>query len=136
VFLLAPAAGVFGYLLLRANYSEDVLTVRDFDAGDRLLTEAHVLWEYLRYAFLPTPTGLGPFHDDHSIYRDWLNPQALLVVGAWLASIAGAIALRKRAPLFSFAVAWYLFGHALESTTIPLEIYFEHRNYVPLLGPL
>ncbi|MDT8407029.1 MAG: hypothetical protein RQ715_07245 [Methylococcales bacterium] len=42
---------------------------------------------------------------------------------------------RKQYPLFAFAVLWYLLGHLLESTTIPLELYFEHRNYIPLVGP-
>src|SRR5690606_4867616 len=31
---------------------------------------------------------------------------------------------------------WYLGAHLLESTTIALELYFEHRNYVPLMGPV
>ncbi len=30
---------------------------------------------------------------------------------------------------------WFLTGHLLESTVLPLEIYFEHRNYLPLVGP-
>src|SRR5690606_12295593 len=46
-----------------------------------------------------------------------------------------AVTYRRRAPLFSFAVGWFCVGHALESTTLPLELYFEHRNYVPLVGP-
>ena len=29
-----------------------------------------------------------------------------------------------------------LLGHLLESTVIALELYFEHRNYVPMIGPL
>src|SRR5690606_27240932 len=39
-------------------------------------------------------------------------------------------------PMLSFAVGWYLVGHSIESTTVPLELYFEHRNYIPIIGPV
>jgi tetratricopeptide (TPR) repeat protein len=35
-----------------------------------------------------------------------------------------------------FALCWFLGGHLLESSFIPLELYFEHRNYLPSIGPL
>ena len=40
----------------------------------------------------------------------------------------------KKHPVFSFAILWFFAGHVLESTVIPLELYFEHRNYLPALG--
>jgi tetratricopeptide (TPR) repeat protein len=55
-------------------------------------------------------------------------------VFAWLALAALALAVRRRYSVPAFAVFWYLGGHALESTVLPLELYFEHRNYLPLLG--
>src|SRR5690606_17359807 len=45
-------------------------------------------------------------------------------------------ALRRRQPALSFAIAWFLAGHALESTIFPLELVYEHRNYLPAVGPL
>jgi hypothetical protein len=44
--------------------------------------------------------------------------------------------MRAARPLVSFAVLWFFAGHLMESTVLPLELYFEHRNYVPLLGPV
>ena len=41
---------------------------------------------------------------------------------------------RRQAPLLSFGIAWFLVGHILESTILPLEIAHEHRNYLPLFG--
>lgn len=136
VVLLAPTIALAGYLTFRGVYSDSTLLMRNFNAGERLLTEARILWEYLTRAFLPMTSTLGPFHDDHWLYRNWLQPLSLLAVLAWLAVVSAAVAYRKRAPLFAFAVFWYLAGHSLESTTIPLELYFEHRNYVPLIGPV
>jgi len=43
--------------------------------------------------------------------------------------------VRRRA-LWSFAVLWYLVGHALESSLLGLELVFEHRNYLPSFGIL
>jgi tetratricopeptide (TPR) repeat protein len=43
--------------------------------------------------------------------------------------------LRARAfPVFCFSVLWYLAGHLVESSFIPLEIAHAHRNYLPDVG--
>src|SRR5690606_629376 len=131
-----PAVLLFSYLVLRFEYSESIQLFRGFSGADRLLTQAHILWEYLFSAFLPVQSKLGPFHDDYPVHSDWLAPSSLLAVGAWLGAIACSVIYRTRAPFFSFAVGWYLVGHSLESTTVPLELYFEHRNYIPLIGPV
>lgn len=34
----------------------------------------------------------------------------------------------------AFGIAWFLIGHSLESSFIPLELVHEHRNYLPLFG--
>ena len=31
-------------------------------------------------------------------------------------------------------IAWFVVGHSVESTVLPLELYFEHRNYFPSIG--
>ncbi len=46
------------------------------------------------------------------------------------------MAWRRRYPLFALAVLWYLAAHLIESTVVPLELYFEHRNYLAVVGPL
>jgi hypothetical protein len=33
-------------------------------------------------------------------------------------------------------VAWFLCGHAMESTVLGLEMIYEHRNYLPSFGPI
>lgn len=34
----------------------------------------------------------------------------------------------------SFGLLYFLIGHSIESTIFPLEIYFNHRNYLPSIG--
>src|SRR5690606_30693523 len=76
------------------------------------------------------------YNDDFAVSRGLLDPlttaPALLLV---LGALTAAIAFRKRWPLAAFGVLWFLAAHALESTVFPVELYFEHRNYVPLVGP-
>ncbi|HUH00227.1 MAG TPA: hypothetical protein VMQ83_13785 [Gammaproteobacteria bacterium] len=133
--LIVPAVIMLVYLVTRLPYDQSIVLVRNFNGLERLLTQASVLWNYLYLAFIPNLPGLGPFHDDTQVHRNILDLTAIVAVAGWIAVISAAVMLRRRAPLFTFAVAWYLLGHSLESTTIPLELYFEHRNYMPLIGP-
>jgi hypothetical protein len=77
------------------------------------------------------------FHDDYPLSHGLMSPPttllALVAIGGLLVA---AWRLRARAPLFAFAVAWFFAGHLIESTVWPLELYFEHRNYLPMIGPL
>jgi len=120
----------WGYLT--AGYS-----VRQFDVVERLMTEARVLWFYVRQLLLPGPDVFALFHDDIAISRGLLSPiQTLLSIVAWLTVLTLAFCMRKRQPLFTFAVLWFLASHMLESTFLPLEIAFEHRNYIASFGLL
>lgn len=114
----------------------DVFASRDFDLHSRLITEAHILVDYLKQVFMPHITGSGIYHDDYPVFKTLFGSlSSMLCVALVLIGIASAFALRRRFALLSFAVLWFFAGHAMESTTLPLELYFEHRNYMPLLGP-
>ena len=45
-----------------------------------------------------------------------------------------AVVTSRKFPLVAFGIAWFLIGHSLESSFIPLELVHEHRNYLPLFG--
>jgi tetratricopeptide (TPR) repeat protein len=42
-----------------------------------------------------------------------------------------AIALARRRPLVSFCALFFFLNHLIEGTVIPLELIYEHRNYIP-----
>jgi tetratricopeptide (TPR) repeat protein len=114
----------------------DKYVIREFDLVERLLTQPRVLLDYLGLIVVPTPSRLTLFHDDYLASRGLLEPAATLPA---LALVLGLAAvgwwLRARAPVLAFALLWFFAGHLLESTFLPLELFFEHRNYLPLLGP-
>ena len=137
VTVLAPALLGLGLLAWQPGWLLDGYGGRPFTLGERLLTEARVLWFYVGLILLPTPGRLGLYHDDIALSTGLLAPwTTLAALAGWLLALAAAIALRRRAPVVTLAVLWFLAGHAMESTVVPLEIAHEHRNYLPSLGPL
>lgn len=136
IFLLLPACVILGYLVWRVPYSSELVLRRDFTAWQRLLTESRVLWQYLFNALFPQPGAFGPFHDGYPVARTLVDPVTMLAFSAWIAVLVLAGFHRRRYPLLAVAVLWFLGGHLLESTVVPLELYFEHRNYVPIIGPI
>ncbi len=136
VVLVLPTLAILAYLALRVPYAEATVAWRDYTAWERLLSEARILWLYLARAFLPLPGSITPVNDVYAVSRSLFEPLTFVAVAAWLAALAAALAWRRRYPLAAFAVLWYTGGHLLESTVIPLELYFDHRNYLPVAGPL
>lgn len=109
--------------------------VRDFDLSERLMTQTRVLWFYIRQLVLPAPALFALYHDDIPISRGLLAPpETLFAIMGWIGVTALAFQQRARRPLFAFAVFWFLASHLLESTVLPLEIAYEHRNYTASLG--
>lgn len=110
---------------------------RDFNLGERLLTEGRVLVEYLGQILFPRTSQLGLFHDDFPFSTGLFSPPSTALALAGVAALLfTALWLRRRAPVFALGVLWFFAGHLVESTVIPLELYFEHRNYLPMVGPL
>ena len=108
---------------------------RDFGMYERLLSECRVLLDYLRWIFLPDLWQLGLYHEDIAVSRGLLDPVTTLpAVLTVVALVAAGIICRHRYPLLSFGILWFFGGHLLESSVLPLELMFEHRNYLPLFG--
>jgi tetratricopeptide (TPR) repeat protein len=127
-----PSAGLVGYLITQLNFSEVVWPERPFNQVERLLSETRVLWEYLYQLAIPRIEGRGVFQDGYPISTGLLAPPSTLLALAGIAMLLiSGFSLRKRYPFFSLAVLFYLAGHLIESSVIGLELYFEHRNYLP-----
>ncbi len=132
VFLGVPSAVLVGYLLLQIGDAERLYLARDFSMYERVLSQARFLWNYLYYLFIPHIQTEGLFQDGRAISTGLLQPWTTAVaLVALLIANAGAWIWRARWPLWSLALWFFLAGHVLESTVVPLEPYFEHRNYLP-----
>ena len=137
ILLGLPTLAVFLYLAWRIPGGLAVSPARGYSVSERLATQSLILWDYLRLLLLPQSAAFSPFHDTYPL-STWSAQGYLASIAAavWVGLAAAAIGLRHRWPLFAFAVLWYLAAHLLESTVILLELYFQHRNYVPAIGPI
>lgn len=108
---------------------------RNFTLSERLLTESRVLVQYLALILFPNRAFLGPYQDDFQVSSGLFQPLSTFasVLGIIL-GIAFAVARRRQNPVLSFGILWFFVAHIIESTVFPLEIYFEHRNYVASVG--
>jgi len=124
-----------GFLFWQWEYLTYGYLNRDFSVQERLMTEARVLWFYVQQMLVPWPQHFGLYHDDIPISKGLLSPiSTLAAILGWIAIALAALLLRRKFALFSFAVLWFLVSHVLESTLLPLEIAFEHRNYLASFG--
>jgi len=132
--VVAALAVVFG---LAAWHYAPGYAGRPFTLTERVLTQARVLWFYVGLVALPRIDAFGLHHDDIAISTGLLAPWTTLPAVLGLAGL-GLLAWRclDRRPLIGLGLLWFLAGHVLESTVVPLEIAHEHRNYLPLLGLL
>ena len=135
--VLVPLVIIFVYLGLTAPASMEAYAYRDFNLSERLLTESRVLCTYIAKMFLPTALGAGLYHDDIVVSTGLLQPITTLFSTLGLLAICVvAFTWRKSQPMLFFGVAWFFAMQLLESTYLPLELYFEHRNYLAMIGPL
>lgn len=107
---------------------------RDFTLKERLLTQGRVLWHYISLFVYPVADRFSLLYD-YPVSRGWLRPLTTLpAVLGWLLLLAFAWKNRQKYPVFCWAILWFLGGHLLESTILPLELIYEHRNYLPGLS--
>ena len=108
---------------------------REFSPIERLLTQTRAIWLYIGQLLSPRIGTMTLFHDDFAISTSLLEPRSTLIALVGLIGVlVFALTVRKELPWLSFGILFFFGGHALESTIIPLELVFEHRNYLPSFG--
>lgn len=137
VYLALLAIGLLGFLFvaLPRFWTDAPYPGRDFNTAERLLTQARVLLLYLSQSLLPLPDRMPFYYDHYPVSRGWLSPPSTLAAILFVvALLAYAWLIRRYRPLQALGIGWYFVGHALTSNIIGLELVFEHRNYLPLVG--
>lgn len=120
---------------LGRGWLDAAYAMRPFSLAERLMTEARVLWFYAAQIAIPDHESFGLYLDDFTLSTGLLSPPAtLFAIISWGAVILAIGYYRHSQPVLCFAAAWFLVGHSLESTFLPLEIAHEYRNYLPSIG--
>ncbi|MBF0243421.1 MAG: hypothetical protein HQK64_13230 [Desulfamplus sp.] len=104
---------------------------RSFTLMERLLTEPRVICIYLYQIIYPVASQFSIEHEIE-ISKNLFSPFTTLpaITFIFIVIITGFYNLKKR-PILSFAILFFFLNHLTESTIIPLELMFEHRNYLP-----
>jgi len=135
LFLIVPAALFVVLLLWKPNYLLQGYELRDFTLLQRLLTQPRVLLDYLWGLVWPGHVTAVVHFDDVRVSTGlWTPLSTVMAIFAWLGLLVVALRVRRDHPYVLGGLLFYLGGHAMESTILPLEIAFEHRNYLPSLG--
>ena len=132
--LATPFVIGLAWLLPQVLRPEDWMT-RNFTMRTRLLSEARIVVDYIRWILLPTPDALSFYHDDFLVSKGFLQPWATAASILLLACLLGfAVWLRNRLPLTALGILLFLGCHVLTATILPLELVYEHRNYFASMG--
>jgi hypothetical protein len=123
--------------LLPGLLKPEAWATRDFTMGTRLLSEARIVIDYIRWTVLPTPHALSFYHDDFAISTGLLAPWSTLAsLFLLVALVALMLWLRTRRPLAALGIALFLGCQLLTGTILQLELIYEHRNYFASFGLL
>jgi tetratricopeptide (TPR) repeat protein len=117
-----------------SNFGAAPIPLRGWSIDQRLLTEPSILLDYLGRLTLIAPPSSSLFHDNYvaasGLLSPWYTLPSILICTAL---ITGAFLCRRRYPVAAAAVLFFFAAHAMESSSLPLELYFEHRNYLPAI---
>ncbi|MCU7800879.1 MAG: hypothetical protein KZQ70_12225 [gamma proteobacterium symbiont of Lucinoma myriamae] len=134
IFLWLPLFLLIIYLLLNNRLSYSAATFYPFSSEERLVNQMVILVEYMVKIILPSYGQYGLIYDDINIYRSWLNNTVILSYLLIIGLLIGSYITKRKQPYLFFGIFWFFGGHLLESTAIRLELYFDHRNYLPSFG--
>jgi len=134
--ILLPTTLVFILLVFFLGGFEAVsggYQTRPFTLVERVLTQPRVICFYFSQLLYPSGAPFTLLHDitvSTSLLSPWTTLPAVLLL---LLAIGFSLWFAPKWPLISFCYLFFLLNHAIEGSILPLELVFEHRNYLPTL---
>jgi hypothetical protein len=138
------ALGIFGFIIWGQRYMQEIKGGYEYRAslsspftmGERVLTQSRVVLYYLTLIAFPHPSRLNLDYD-FPISKTILDPPTTLISILIIAALIGySVWTAKKRPLVSFCILWYFGNLVIESSIFPLEMVYEHRLYLPAVGPI
>lgn len=130
---LLKLPGVLLLLMLLIQIPEfiNLYESRTFGVFERLMSQTRAMTLYLYHWFVPSHFTEGVFTDGFKLSSSLISPISTLFSSLFiLTMITVAWLKRKQWVWFSFAWFFFLLSQVLESTIVPLDLYYEHRTYV------
>lgn len=137
IFLWLPAViAVLLPLVYLETLQSEFAASFNFSMGERVLTESRIMWGYLAVLLLPTTSSIGIFQEIGFSTSLFSPLSTLISILGWLLLLILVLLKPGNHRLPAFALLWYFSGHLVESTVLPLELIFQHRNYLAYFGIL
>ncbi len=124
---------IAGFIYTDISAIPEDYKIRDFTMLQRLLTEPRVIIFYLSLLFFPINSRLTFLYDidvSVSLLQPWTTLPAILFI---LTATVFAFYLARKRPLIAFCIIFYFLNHLIEGSVFPLELIYEHRNYLPAM---
>ncbi len=131
VFLSLLAIITGGVSVFTPSYYSEAYDFRNFTLVERLLTQPRVLLFYISLLIYPMPYRLCLAHEIPISYSLLQPVTTVFSIIAILSIIIIALLMANKYSLISFCIFFFFINHLVESTIFPLEMVFEHRNYIP-----
>lgn len=135
LLLSIPLAFFCFYIFLNIESLVANFYIREFTPLQRVLTESRVIMDYIAIVLIPQSGVFSLFHDGYPVSTSIVTPFTTFISIVIIAfTILLAFTIHKSYPVVGFGLLFFFAGHALEAGPISLDLYFEHRNYLPSLG--
>jgi hypothetical protein len=132
VFCATPLVlGVILFLAISPTLLD--YSLRQFSLADRLLTQIYFVAFYLKQIVLPDLSRMGLYFDDIAVFRRF-SPLILTLLALHISLLVSGLWFTFKGKILGYAIVFFYVGHLIESTVVPLEMAFEHRNYLPIVG--
>ncbi len=130
---IIPLALIFLFTLFYIDFKSvlDGYEIRPFSLSERLLTEPRIVLFYISLLLYPLSSRLTLLHDidiSKGLIIPWDTLPSILLI---LALIILAFSIARKWPFVSFSILFFFINHLIESSIFPLELIYEHRNYLP-----
>ena len=130
--------GIFGFIIWGKRYINVIIegyAYRTFTMSERVLTQFRIVLYYVTLLLYPHPSRLNLDYD-FPLSKTILDPPTTLISILIVAGLIGySIWTAKKRPVISFCILWYFGNLVIESSIFPLEMVYEHRLYLPAVGP-
>jgi hypothetical protein len=130
--------GAFGFLLWGKRYINFIVEgyqLETFTMSERGLTQFRVVLYYLTLLVYPHPSRLNVDYD-FPTSKSILDPVTTMISMVVILGLIGySFWVAKRRPILSFCILWYFGNLVIESSILPIEMIYEHRLYLPSIGP-
>lgn len=130
---IPSAAVIVAMILTSIDSFTQVAGTRSWSLVERTLSQPRALLDYVYLLLVPRVGSRGVFTDDFAISRGLLEPESTAIALLAILCLAYLTWRYRKTPPLALAIGFFLLGHSLESGFINLELYYEHRNYLPAI---